>query len=70
MTDKTAKRLARLDQAFAPKGCSVCRRWSPVVLCDDEGDPGRPEVCPNCGRVVPIVTAICIVGVPLETLSR
>lgn len=68
MSGKTGKRLARLDQAFAPKGCALCRRWSPVVLCRDDGEPDRPEVCPDCGRQVPIVTTICIVGVPLETL--
>lgn len=68
MTGKTGKRLARLDRALVPKGCALCRSWSPVVLCDDEGEPARPEICPDGGRVVPIVTTICIVGVPLETL--
>jgi hypothetical protein len=68
MSGKTAKRLARLDHVLIPRGCAMCRDWSPIVLCDDQGACERPENCPTCGRQVPIVKAICIVGVPLETV--
>jgi hypothetical protein len=68
MTGKTAKRLARLDLAFLPKGCAVCRRWSPIVFADDQGESERLDVCPGCGRNVPILMTICVVGVALETV--
>lgn len=62
-----AARLARLEDV-APRGCALCRTWSPIVLADDDGRDDRPERCPCCGRVVPIRQRVVIVGVPLETL--
>jgi hypothetical protein len=47
--------------------CDTCRTWPGIVLMDDDGNLSRPEVCPDCGRDVPIFRILHIVGVPLET---
>jgi len=60
-------RIVRLE-ARIPRGCDRCRTWSPVLLMDDAGAVGRPEACPACGRVVPIIARVRIVGVPLDAV--
>ena len=68
LTARASKRLAKLDQVFSSRGCHLCRGWSAIVLCDENDQSARPERCPDCGRVVPIRTRVCIVGIPLETI--
>ena len=67
-----AKRLDKVARRI-PLGCDVCRRWWRVAYAeadgpDDEPRPERPEVCPDCGRCVPIELLVTIVGVPLEAV--
>jgi hypothetical protein len=67
------RRLDRLEVILRPWGCDDCRDWSPITLCDDLGPDGelhclRPEVCPNCGRTVPIETRVIVAGVAIEHL--
>ena len=59
------KRLGRLE-ARTPAGCATCHDWYGLVLGDDEGHRGRPERCPDCGRLVPIRLVTVVVGVPLD----
>jgi hypothetical protein len=70
-----ASLVVRLDKVEprVPRGCPTCRRWSRVAYAEaDEPDggrrPERPEVCPDCGRCVPIALLVTIVGVPLEAV--
>jgi hypothetical protein len=51
----------------ANAGCDTCRHYPGIVIRDDAGNMSRPEVCPDCGREVPIFRLIHIAGVPLET---
>ena len=59
-----ARRLERVADAV-PVGCPVCRDWWGVALCNDAArhDCMRPEVCPACGRSVPITSRVVIEGV-------
>ena len=67
MTRRLAGRLervaARLREATE---CQTCRGWVPATYCDDQGRCLRPEVCPACGRRVPIRLRRVIVGVDLD----
>lgn len=49
--DARLRRLAVVSRK--PEGCDGCRYWGPAaaVFLDR---PLRPEVCPGCGRRVPI----------------
>jgi hypothetical protein len=51
-----------------PRGCSMCRRWDGSVVGDDTGKRSRPEVCPDCGRVVPVRMLAIVVGKDLDRL--
>jgi len=62
-----SRRLDALEKRF-PEGCDVCRGWLPTVLCDDTGDCLRPEVCPQCGRRVPIEMTVTLSGVRLAAV--
>ena len=61
------KRLDRLEPSFAVVGCALCQGWTGVVL---EGDDGwhRPDQCPGCGRVVPAMLVVQLVGVRIALL--
>ena len=61
------KRLAALE-ARAPVGCPTCRTWSRVVYEDEAGNRTRPDRCPDCGRLVPVLLIRVIYGVPLEAV--
>jgi hypothetical protein len=50
-----------------PAGCPICRDWQPVALCSDT-QPPRPDRCPDCGRLVRIVTLVELVGVDVDRL--
>jgi hypothetical protein len=68
LPDVFAKRLAALELVLTPAGCETCRRWSDTVFSFDDPDtgevvPDRPPRCPTCGRVVPIVQVVHIVGI-------
>ena len=69
MTRRLAGRLdrvaARLREATE---CRTCRGWGPWTYCDDKGRCLRPEVCPACGRRVPIVAPTILVGVDLDRI--
>ena len=60
----------RLDRLAARLGadaaCRACRGWSPTAVCDLVGRCTRPEVCPACGRRVPILLRRIIVRVDLD----
>lgn len=59
---QTAERL----QAQAV--CRACLGWGASTYCDERGVCLRPELCPGCGRVVPIRLRRIIVGVNLDLL--
>jgi hypothetical protein len=50
-----ATRLRRLEGA-RPPGCDCCRAWTAAAVVDTCAPPhrSRPEICPGCGRRVPI----------------
>jgi len=60
-------RIVRLE-ARIPRGCGVCRAWTPVVLEDEDGAVSRLEACPACGQFLPIAARVLIVGVPLDVV--
>ena len=63
------RRVARVAAVLgAAEACQTCRGWGPVVLCDDGGRCLRPEICPACGRHVPITRPLIIVGLDLDRL--
>lgn len=55
-------RLGRLVTRWPPPKCPTCRLWTPtnVVVVGHDG-PMRPEVCPACGRPVPIRKVLKII---------
>lgn len=63
------RRLERLETQFQFQGCDVCIDWQPCVLVTidpdtlEEVDRSQPEVCPNCGRGIPDLLEVQIVGV-------
>ncbi len=62
----------RLHKAEAvlrlPQGCAVCRRWDGNVVGDEAGKRSRPDVCPRCGRVVPVRMLAIVAGMDLDQL--
>lgn len=63
------RRLKRLRLAWrAPEGCPTCRPWWDVVLGNDDGERSRPECCPDCGRRVPIRSAVVVAGVDFNAI--
>jgi hypothetical protein len=59
-------RVARLAGRPGPGPCRECHWWErSMAVCDDKGTCSRPEVCPECGRVVPIGAHRLVVGVDL-----
>lgn len=66
---RTRRRLDRLQRRLGPGTCPECRGWAAsVAVCDDRGRCSRPEVCPGCGRSVPLRRVVVIVGVDLDRL--
>lgn len=60
-------RLDRVEILIAPAGCPTCRRWNGHVLgyvdpVTNEVTLDRDECCPWCGRLVPILHEIHLVG--------
>lgn len=48
-------RLTKLREIYRrPEGCSTCRTWGPCRYVINDGDPSRPERCPDCSRLVPV----------------
>ena len=63
------KRLVQAEAVLRPPpGCTVCRRWDGSVVGDETGKRIRPEVCPDCGRVVPVQRLVMVVGMDLDRL--
>lgn len=48
--------------------CRACQGWGPSTYCNEQGTCLRPEVCPACGRQMPIRLRRIIVGVDLNLL--
>lgn len=62
-------RLGKVEAVLRPTpGCSTCRRWDGSVVGDDTGKRSRPEICPGCGRVVPVRMLAIVVGMDLDVL--
>lgn len=59
---RLGRRVTRL-QGQQHGGCATCRIWSAVVYEDGDGLPDRPDVCPGCGRAVPIRLVRRIIGI-------
>lgn len=59
---QTAERLQ------AQPVCRACQGWSPSTHCTEQDACLRPEVCPACGRWVPIRLRWFIVGVDLSLI--
>ena len=49
-------------------GCSVYRQWDGSVVGDETGKRSRPEVCPECGRVVPVRMLAIVASMDLDRL--
>lgn len=78
MNVATYRRLDRLERRFQQRGCATCStfEWSTGIafvmkgeMLDTEGafspdvEFNRPEVCPHCGRHVPITQVYDFGGV-------
>jgi len=62
-------RLGKVEPVLRPQpGCPICRRWDGNVVGDDMGKRSRPEVCPECGRVVPVRMLVIVAGMDLDQL--
>lgn len=48
--------------------CRTCQGWGPSTYCNEQDVCLRPEVCPTCGRRVPIRLRRIIVGVDLSLI--
>lgn len=67
MTNALEKRLERLAGRLGAGPCRTCGWWErSLAVCDDRGRCTRPEVCPDCGRHVPLRVARIIVGIDLD----
>ena len=64
---KLVARVTRMEQQ-RPLGCATCRHWGPAIYEDDDGQGGRPEQCPDCGRVVPIRLVRRYVGIRFDDI--
>ena len=57
----TAGRLIRLEERM-PKGCTTCRSWEAsafqIVVQGADEETSRGEVCPACGRHVPLTLIV------------
>ncbi len=63
------RRLGKVEAVLRPPpGCTVCRRWDGSVVGDKTGKRSRPEVCPECGRVVPVRMLAIVVGMDFDRL--
>jgi len=63
------RRLANVEAVLRPPlGCAICQRWDGTVVGDDTGKRSRPEVCPGCGRLVPVRMLAIVVGMDLDRL--
>ncbi len=62
-------RLGRVEAVLRPPpGCHACRRWDGNVVGDETGKRSRPEICPACGRVVPVRMLAIVAGMDLDRL--
>ncbi|MGC4107268.1 MAG: hypothetical protein QM753_13175 [Thermomicrobiales bacterium] len=71
MNRRTAIRIAILEDTASARdeaGCPTCQAWPGLVLIDDNGNMDRPERCPDCGRLVPIIHLLHVVGMPLDAV--
>lgn len=68
MMTSTNRRRVTVLEGRCPLGCMTCQLWFGVALRDDEGMYSRPEVCPDCGRLVPITQEVWIVGIPPDLI--
>lgn len=62
-----AKRVTAMERP-RPLGCATCRfwNWMIVVTIEEDGTEtgrSRPDVCPDCGRVVSVGKVLQLVGV-------
>ena len=67
MTRRNHVRLLKLEESV-PAGCDHCRHWYGVTLGNEDGTTMRPDVCPECGRHVPIRLVHVTIGVPWEVI--
>jgi hypothetical protein len=56
-----------------PVGCDTCRFWTwAIIVTEDEAGNetgrSRPDVCPACGRHVPVERVLQIVGVDWDVV--
>jgi hypothetical protein len=62
-------RLRKVEAVLRPTpGCSTCRRWDDNVVGDDMGKRSRPEMCPECERVVPVRMVAIVARIDLDRL--
>jgi hypothetical protein len=63
------QRLGKAEAVLRPlPGCAVCRWWDGSVVGDDTGKRSRPQVCPGCGRVVPVQRLVMVVDMDFDVL--
>ena len=71
MNKSVRRRIAEVELRIdinAAQGCDTCRHYPGAVIRDDAGNMSRPEICPDCGRDVPIFQILHIAGIPLDLL--
>ena len=62
-------RVTKAEAVLRPApGCAVCRWWDGSVVGDEAGKRSRLEVCPGCGRVVPVRMLAIVAGIDLDWL--
>ena len=71
MNKTVRRRIAQVElliDIHATQGCDTCQNYPGAVIMDDAGNMSRPEICPDCGRDVPIFQILHIAGIPLDLL--
>ena len=66
--DDHLRRLEALEGRFALRGCDVCISWSGFVVVELDGETdaelsrSNPDVCPACGREIPVRREIHLIS--------
>jgi hypothetical protein len=64
-----SSRLGKVEPVLRPRpGCPICCRWDGNVVGDEPGKRSRQEVCPECGRGLPVRMVAVVTG--LDQLWR
>jgi len=67
MNNDQLRRLEALETRFVYRGCDVCITWTGHLLVtidgetDEEISRSHPDVCPTCGREIPVFRRLHVI---------